>query len=73
MPWGRDQPGVAARAEKVGVAKVIQRADLTEERLERAIDEVLNDPSYSDQARIASERLQSRNWVEVACEYIEGM
>ena len=27
MPWGREQPGVAARAQALGVAEVVQRGD----------------------------------------------
>jgi UDP:flavonoid glycosyltransferase YjiC (YdhE family) len=27
MPWGRDQPGVAARARALGVAEIVQRGD----------------------------------------------
>ena len=45
VPWGRDQPGVAARADKLGVAQIVEREDLNKESLERAIHETINNPS----------------------------
>jgi UDP:flavonoid glycosyltransferase YjiC (YdhE family) len=54
VPWDRDQPGVAARAAALGVAEVIARPDLTEQRLSAALRRVLASPRYQDNAaRIA--------------------
>jgi UDP:flavonoid glycosyltransferase YjiC (YdhE family) len=41
IPWGSDQPGVAARAAALGVAEVVARQDITEQRLAAAIHKVL--------------------------------
>ncbi len=43
VPWGRDQPGVAARAAALGVAGVVQRDEASEETLSVAIDRALTD------------------------------
>jgi Glycosyltransferase family 28 C-terminal domain len=44
VPWGRDQPGVAARAEALGVAALVPRAACTEERVAEAVGRVLAGP-----------------------------
>jgi UDP:flavonoid glycosyltransferase YjiC (YdhE family) len=70
IPLGSDQPGVAARAEHLGVAQVISRAECTDERLKLAIHEVLNRPKYRQQAQVVSRRLQSSDPVSIACDLI---
>jgi UDP:flavonoid glycosyltransferase YjiC (YdhE family) len=54
--WGRDQPGVAARAMASGVADVVPREDASPERLRAAIDRVLK----SDEMRAAAAELGGR-------------
>ena len=71
VPWGRDQPGVAARAEKLGVAQTVEREELNRESLGRAIREVIDNPSYREQAQLASRRLHSEDSVALACKHIE--
>ncbi|HTI81938.1 MAG TPA: nucleotide disphospho-sugar-binding domain-containing protein [Acetobacteraceae bacterium] len=75
VPWGRDQPGVAARAESLGVAEVVPRSDCTSESLASAISRVLSNPSYTESAHYASERLQAHDSVAQAqgCAYIESV
>jgi MGT family glycosyltransferase len=73
VPWGRDQPGVAARAESIGVAAVVPRPECTSENLADAISRVLSNPSYTKAAGYASERLQSHDSVAQGCAYIESM
>ena len=73
VPWGRDQPGVAARAHKMGVAKVVERDELSTDSLESAIDEVLREPRYREQARIAAERLRTQDPVGLACDHIQRL
>ena len=67
VPMGRDQPGVAARAEALGFASVAHRDHLPED----AISEVPQNPKYMDNARSYDERLQARNSVADACALIE--
>lgn len=71
IPWGRDQPGVAARAEHLGVAKVVAREQLTDERLANAIQLVLDDWRMRETVSDTAQRLRSQNPVAVACELLE--
>ncbi len=71
VPLGRDQPGVAARAERLGVARVLSPEGLDARRLGDAIDEVLEDGRYLDEARRSAERLRRTDWTAVACRAIE--
>jgi MGT family glycosyltransferase len=71
VPWDRDQPGVAARAAALGVAGVIARHDLTEQRLSAAIDSVLGNPRYQENAARFASRLQAQDAVAMARTQIE--
>jgi UDP:flavonoid glycosyltransferase YjiC (YdhE family) len=73
VPWGRDQPGVAARAEHLGVARVVSRDQLTDARLSEAMTQVLEDPRYQQRAQEISRRLQAEAPVTTACRWIEQM
>jgi UDP:flavonoid glycosyltransferase YjiC (YdhE family) len=59
VPWGRDQPGVAARAEALGVARVVDRAEASAEMIERAVGLVLDDERMVEAARAHSDRLRA--------------
>ena len=72
VPWDRDQPGVAARAEALGVARVVRRADLTPKSLADAIRTVLATPSYSDRARAHGARIRANDANARVCSLIEG-
>jgi UDP:flavonoid glycosyltransferase YjiC (YdhE family) len=61
VPWDRDQPGVAARAEALGVARVVARDALTPETLAAAIREVLETPDYAKRARQHRGRLHAES------------
>lgn len=71
VPWGRDQPGVAARAEHLGAAKAVPRDQLTESTLREAIHEVMEDPRYASAAREFSQHLRAHDAVAAACELLE--
>jgi UDP:flavonoid glycosyltransferase YjiC (YdhE family) len=73
VPWGRDQPGVAARAEALGMAKVIPREALSDVRLSEAIAAVLRTPQYQSEVQRHAARLQGQNPVGVACQAIEAL
>lgn len=73
VPWDRDQPGVAARAAALGVAEVIARQDLTELQLAAAIDRVLENPRYQENAARIASRLQTRDTVAMARARIEEL
>ena len=44
LPWHRDQPGVAARAARLGVAEVVSRENASLEEVRRAVDRVFDEP-----------------------------
>jgi len=73
LPWDRDQPGVAARAERLGVARVVPRAYANPEEVERAVTAVFDDPQYREAAAFHSERLEAIDSVAVACGLLEEM
>jgi UDP:flavonoid glycosyltransferase YjiC (YdhE family) len=73
VPWGRDQPGVAARAEALGVAQVIPREALSDVRLSEAVAAVLRAPQYQSEAQRHAQRLQGQHPVDVACQAIEAL
>ena len=68
VPWGRDQPGVAARAQRLGVAVVIPREELSADGVAAAIQDVTTNPAYRDSARLHAARLQRTDPVALACE-----
>lgn len=73
MPWGRDQPGVAARAAALGVAKVVGRGENAAARLAAAIDEALGDEELRSTAAKHARRLQQTNPPEVAAALLESL
>jgi UDP:flavonoid glycosyltransferase YjiC (YdhE family) len=73
VPWGRDQPGVAARAARLGVARVLSRQDLTSDALAGAVRDVMADPAYRDTAHRQSERLRLTDPTAVAVAALEAL
>jgi UDP:flavonoid glycosyltransferase YjiC (YdhE family) len=73
VPWGRDQPGVAARAEHLGVARVVGCEQLSVDLLSEAITQVLEDRRYHERAQAISRRLQAQAPVATACGLIEHL
>ncbi len=71
VPWGRDQPGVAARAEHLGVAKVIARDQLTDTRLAETIKVVLHDGHIREAASHVARHLRTQDQVATACQLLE--
>jgi UDP:flavonoid glycosyltransferase YjiC (YdhE family) len=70
VPWDRDQPGVAARAEALGVARVVPRGVLTPAALAAAIRNVLETPSYSERTRHHGERIRATSSPEAVCRLV---
>jgi UDP:flavonoid glycosyltransferase YjiC (YdhE family) len=71
LPWHRDQPGVAKRAARLGVGRVVRREDANREEVRRAVAEVLDDPQYRTAAQEQAARLATSNAVEIACTLLE--
>jgi UDP:flavonoid glycosyltransferase YjiC (YdhE family) len=70
VPWGRDQPGVALRAKRLGVARVVSPDDL--DTLPDAIADVLTDDGYRANAASHASRIRSGDPLTLACDRIEA-
>jgi len=71
VPWGRDQPGVAARAEALGVAAVVRRDACNEASLAQALRQVLDNAHFTQRVRAISKRLRAEDPIAEACTEIE--
>jgi len=71
VPWGRDQPGVAARAEHLGVAVVVERDQLSRETLSAAVQRVLAEPQFQAAAQQTAQRLRAQDPASIACNWLE--
>jgi UDP:flavonoid glycosyltransferase YjiC (YdhE family) len=73
MPWGRDQPGVAARAQALGVAAVVPRGRDPRAALAEAIERVVGSPQMQTSAARHSARLQATDPPAVAASLLESL
>lgn len=73
MLWGRDQPGVAARAQALGVAEVVQRGDNAETALADAIDRALVSSEMRKAVGANSERLRGTDPPRLAASLLESL
>ena len=72
VPWGRDQPGVAARAAALGIAEVVPRDSASADSIGRAAARVLGDDGIQREADRHAARLRMTE-PPVAAELIEGL
>jgi MGT family glycosyltransferase len=73
VPWGRDQPGVAARAAALGVAEVVPRQEASGEALAAAVDRALVSEEMRATAARHAARLQATDPSAVAATLIESL
>lgn len=73
VPWDRDQPGVADRAESMGFASVVKREEVSISSVRHAVENVLDDPQYAQIAKEASQRLKAIDSVDVACQLLSRL
>jgi UDP:flavonoid glycosyltransferase YjiC (YdhE family) len=73
VPWGRDQPGVAARAAALGVAEVVPRESATPEALADAITRVMTDDRMRQAAAGHASRLRETKPPDVAATLLEDL
>ena len=71
IPVTNDQPGVAARIRWLGVGEVIPLRRLTPPRLRQALQLVLKDPIYRDQAALLAREIVEEKGLEQAAEIAE--
>lgn len=70
LPWDRDQPGVANRAEKLGVARVVPREQANPEEVRQAIIAVLENNKYLENSKIHSRRILNMDSLNISCELL---
>lgn len=73
VPWGRDQPGVAARAEMLGVAAVVAREEVSAAMLSAAIDRVIASQPMHAAVAAHSARLQETDPPAAAASLLETL
>ncbi len=71
IPITNDQPGVASRLAWLRVAEVVQPRQLTVPRLRAAVEKVLREPSYRNEARRRQEEIRQVNGVARAVDLAE--
>jgi UDP:flavonoid glycosyltransferase YjiC (YdhE family) len=73
VPWGRDQPGVAARAAALGVAAVVPREHASAVTLSTAVDRALADEEMRSASVQHGSRLRSTDPPARAAELLERL
>jgi len=73
IPWGRDQPGVAARAEALGVAEVVPRAQASAETIGAAVKRSLTNQAMAATAARHSARLRATDPAATAAAHLESL
>jgi MGT family glycosyltransferase len=71
IPLAHDQPAIAARLARLGIAEVLPVMRLTKGKIHRAVTKVLNDPTYRSAAVRMQAELQSLRGLERASNVIE--
>jgi rhamnosyltransferase subunit B len=72
VPFAFDQPDNAARLQRIGVARVIPRANYTGRRAHLELDQLLNDTAYAARATAIARKLAEENGVRAASDAIDN-
>jgi len=73
MPYSHDQPDNARRMKRLGVARVIQRANYKPWRVARRVRAMLGAAEYEAAARQAAEQVAHEDGVKTACDALEQL
>jgi MGT family glycosyltransferase len=73
VPWGRDQPGVAARAAALSVAEIVPREAATADALSAAVDRALVDETMRRAAAHHRDRLRATDPPGTAAALVETL
>ena len=71
MPYTYDQPDNAARVQRLGTSRTINRKHYTASRVAKEVSELLENPSYVAKASEIGRIIQAEDGVRVACDAIE--
>ena len=73
VPYGWDQPDNGARAERIGVATCLARAEYSAESAAEALRRLLGDGQFRVRAREIAVKVREENALQVACDAIESL
>jgi rhamnosyltransferase subunit B len=71
VPHASDQPDNAARAERIGIARVIPRNKYRTRRVLQELSRLLDDPRYASRAKILGVQVRGEDGLARACEALE--
>ena len=71
IPFGQDQPDNARRCVRLGVGRNLSPARYTLPRVVSELSELLNNPTYREQAAKVGRRVREENGTKAACDAIE--
>jgi UDP:flavonoid glycosyltransferase YjiC (YdhE family) len=71
IPFSHDQPDNAARAERLGVARVLARNELSDATLRAELDVLVGDEDYRQRAEDVAQLVGGEDGVGAACRAIE--
>lgn len=72
MPCAWDQPDNAARAARLGIARVISRRRYRADRVAAELRQLLDNPGYSRRASQLAEQMRREDGAKAACDALEG-
>lgn len=72
VPFAHDQPDNAARVTRLGIARTISRFSYKPERVESELNQLLENPLYTQKATQIASQLQQENGVVAACDALEN-
>jgi rhamnosyltransferase subunit B len=73
MPYSHDQPDNARRMQRLGVARVIQRADYKPHKVAHKLKAMLDDPSLAQYSHAVAYQLSREDGLKTACDALEGL
>lgn len=73
MPYSHDQPDNARRMKRLGVAKVIQKADYSPKRVTRKVRTILDDAEIAQKASEVAAHMSGEDGVKNACDALEAL
>lgn len=71
VPFGQDQPDNGRRCMRLGVGRTLSPARFTTARAVSELSELLNNPSYREQAAKVGQQVREENGTKRACDAIE--
>src|SRR5207237_8174384 len=71
VPFGQDQPDNARRCVRLGVGHTLSPARFTVPRVVSELSELLDNPTYREQAAKVGRRVREENGTKTACDGIE--